>query len=101
MKRMVSAKKKSRSNGTSSKCAPAQRISSSGRFVLCIKNEEYPASLEVRKVYRVLPDRSAAKEKMLRVIDESGEDYLYPADFFAPITVPKKVQGTFGIQLPR
>ena len=75
--------------------------SSLGRFVLCVRNDEYPASLELRKVYRVLPDRPAAKEKMLRVVDESGEDYLYPADFFVPISVPKKVQSTFTIQIPR
>jgi hypothetical protein len=75
--------------------------SSRGRFVLCVCNDDYPASLELRKVYRVLPDRSAAKEKMLRIIDESGEDYLYPADFFVPISVPIKVQSTFTIQIPR
>jgi hypothetical protein len=69
--------------------------SSRGRFVLCVRNDDYPASLELHKVYRVLPDRSAAKEKMLRIIDESGEDYLYPADFFLPISVPKNAQNSF------
>lgn len=97
MKHTVLGKKKSRSNGTSRKRTPTQPTSPRGRFVLCIRNHDYPASLELRKVYRVLPDRSAAKEKMLRIIDESGEDYLYPADFFVSISVPKKVQAKFVI----
>jgi len=57
----------------------------SPRFVVCIRNEGYPASLEVRKIYRALPDDAAAKHDLIRVVDESGEDYLYPADFFLPI----------------
>jgi hypothetical protein len=57
-------------------------------FVVCLKNKGYGASLEPRKIYRVLPDDSAARHKMIRVIDESGEDYLYPEDYFAPITLP-------------
>lgn len=57
-------------------------------FVVCIKNDGHPASLEVRKLYQFLPDRSAAARGMIRVIDESGEDYLYPEEFFVPIRVP-------------
>ena len=49
------------------------------RFAICIANTDYPAALEVRKIYQVLPDTDAAKHQYLRVIDESGEDYLYPA----------------------
>jgi hypothetical protein len=86
------AKKKSKSNGTSRKRTPTRTAQLPGRFVLCIRNDDYPASLELRKIYQVLPDRSAAKEKMLRVIDESGEDYLYPTGFFVPISLPKGVQ---------
>ena len=52
------------------------------RFAICVKNSGYPASLEIHKVYRVLPDKDAEKDGDLRVIDESGEDYLYPADYF-------------------
>ena len=59
------------------------------RFVLCVKNDKYPASLEVGKVYRVIPDVLAARHKMVRVVDESGEDYLYPADGFVPISLPR------------
>jgi hypothetical protein len=55
------------------------------RFVLCINNAEYPASLEARKVYETIPDSDAAKERLLRVIDESGEDYLFPESLFVPI----------------
>jgi len=60
-------------------------------IVVCLKNDGYPASLEVRKLYRTLPDAAAAEHKMVRVIDESGEDYLYPADFFAPLDLPAEV----------
>ena len=57
-------------------------------LVLCLKNDGYEASLERRKIYRVVPDRGAAADALIRVIDESGEDYLYPADFFAPMRLP-------------
>jgi len=66
---------------TSSKRSP--------QFVVCIKNEGYQASLEPRKIYQVLPDAEAESHKMLRVIDESGEDYLFPASFFSPISLPQ------------
>ncbi len=62
------------------------------KFVVCIKNEDYPASLELHKIYRVLPDKDAAADGDLRVIDESGEDYLYSADMFVPIAVPAALQ---------
>ena len=55
------------------------------RFVLCVRNEGYPAGLELRKVYWVLADEQASKRRLLRVIDESGEDYLYPEDYFVRI----------------
>ncbi len=60
------------------------------QFVLCIRNEGCD-DLELRKVYQVLPDASATEEGCLRVIDESGEDYLYPAEGFLPITLPDAV----------
>jgi hypothetical protein len=59
------------------------------QFVVCIKNEGYSASLELRKIYRVVPDDAAAAHRLIRVIDESDEDYLYPQDYFAPITLPE------------
>ena len=58
------------------------------RFAICIDNSEYPASLELHKIYRVLPDEDAANDGDVRVIDESGEDYLYPADWFVFIELP-------------
>jgi hypothetical protein len=69
--------------------------SARGRFVLCVKSEGYDASLEARKVYRVIPDEQAESRSLIRVIDESGEDYLYPADFFVPIQVPEAAELAF------
>ena len=57
-------------------------------FVICIKNEDYLASLEVRKLYRTIPDPEAKKHNQIRVIDESGEDYLYPEDYFVFVNLP-------------
>jgi hypothetical protein len=65
-------------------------------FVLCIKNRGYPASLETRKVYRALKDDDAESRGLLRVVDESGEDYLYPAKLFVPIDVPKGATRLFA-----
>ena len=62
------------------------------QFVICIRNEDYLASLEVRKIYEAISDDDASKHGQLRVIDESGEDYLYPADLFVPIDLPKETE---------
>ena len=59
------------------------------QFAICVNNAEYPASLELYKVYRVLPDRQAQREGDLRVIDESGEDYLYPQNYFVMVDLPQ------------
>jgi hypothetical protein len=61
-------------------------------FVVCINNDSYPSSLELHKIYRVLPDDDAAADGDLRVIDESGEDYLYDSSYFVPIQVPQPVE---------
>lgn len=61
-------------------------------FVVCIQNEGYSASLELRKLYRVLPDEEGAAHGYLRVIDESGEDYLFPATWFSPVELPRAVE---------
>lgn len=61
------------------------------RFVICIKNGGYVDDLKVRTVYQLLPDESAAKSNYIRVIDETGEDYLYPADLFATIELPSEL----------
>jgi hypothetical protein len=62
------------------------------KFVVCINNDDYLASLELHKIYRVLTDEDAARDGDLRVIDESGEDYLYSAERFVSIVVPEAVQ---------
>ena len=69
-----------------------QQKRSSPKFVVCVNNADYPASLELHKIYRVLPDEGAAEDGDIRVIDESGEDYLYPAEWFVPIEVPQAVE---------
>lgn len=61
-------------------------------FVVCVNNKGYEVSLERRKIYRVLPDASAEKHGMMRVVDESGEDYLFPAVWFLPIALPREMQ---------
>ena len=63
--------------------------SSEHRFVICIRNDDYPASLERRKIYEALPDADAEKHHQIRVIDESGEDYLYPKEYFVPVKLPE------------
>ena len=57
-------------------------------FMICVNNRGYEASLEARKLYEVLTDKTAEKHHQIRVIDESGEDYLYPDNFFAPVRLP-------------
>ena len=65
------------------------------QFAICVQNVDYPASLEVRKVYRVVIDPDADQSDHIRVVDESGEDYLYPADYFVPITLPEAAARAF------
>jgi hypothetical protein len=58
------------------------------KLVVCVKNTGHEASLEKRKIYSLLADPEAKKHKMLRIIDESGEDYLFPAAYFLPVALP-------------
>jgi hypothetical protein len=64
----------------------------SSNFVICIKNDDYPVSLEVRKLYPRIPDSDAEKQGQIRVVDESGDDYLYPAEYFTAIELPVEVE---------
>jgi hypothetical protein len=64
------------------------------RFVVCVENAEYPASLELHKIYRIVPDADAARDGDLRIVDESGEDYLYPANWFAAVELPRRVKSS-------
>jgi len=61
------------------------------QFAVCVRNEEHEESLELRKIYEVLEDPTAEKHNMMRVIDEEGEDYLYPRDWFMPIELPQNI----------
>ncbi len=83
---MASGKKSSRSNGSS------RKTTRNDAFVLCVRNDGYAASLERRKLYSTLPDESATKHHLVRVVDESGEDYLYPADYFLALRLPANVK---------
>ena len=62
------------------------------QFVLCIDDGGYPESLEKRKFYKTIRDHSAEKESMIRVVDESGEDYLYPKSLFREVPLPHHVE---------
>jgi len=61
-------------------------------FVVCVNNSDYPASLEIHKIYRAVADKEAAAEGDIRIIDESGENYLYSSSYFVPIKVPQTVE---------
>ena len=67
---------------------------SPAEYVVCVDNGGYPASLELHKIYRTLPDDDAATSGDLRVVDESGEDYLFPASGFVAISVPERVRSS-------
>lgn len=62
------------------------------QFVVCVANDGYPASLELSKIYVLLPDATTEKLGLLRIIDESGSDYLYPKSFFHRIELPPPIK---------
>ncbi|MBN2450441.1 MAG: hypothetical protein JXR77_08625 [Lentisphaeria bacterium] len=67
------------------------------QYVVCLDNSGYLASLEKHKIYRALPDKGADADGDLRIVDESGEDYLYPKERFVPISVPPRVQRSLAL----
>jgi hypothetical protein len=67
-------------------------------FALCIDNKDCE-DLVIRKIYQVLPDENAAKDGYLRVVDESGEDYLYPESYFVLIKLPRKAQDALSVTI--
>lgn len=69
-----------------------RRLGKTCQFVVCVRNTGYPVSLEVRKIYPVLPDPDAASHGLLRIIDESGEDYLYPEKLFMRIELTRSLE---------
>jgi len=62
------------------------------QFAICLNNKDYPVSLEVGKIYQVIPDKDALKHGYFRVVDESGEDYAYSKERFFPIELPQEVE---------
>jgi hypothetical protein len=66
----------------------AHPVETAHHFVVCLRNDDYPVSLEPRKIYECLPDPDAEKHGQLRIVDESGEDYLYPKHYFVSIELP-------------
>ena len=75
-----------------SKMGYSKTMSNEKHFVVCVRNDEYEGALELRKIYEVLEDRDAEPHEMIRVIDESGEDYLYPSDWFLAIELPQNIE---------
>ena len=92
MKRTASTGKGSRSSVSSRR--RGEPASNRIQYVVCIKNEGNPESLELRKLYRTLPDADAAKHGYTRVVDETGEDYLYPRHYFLAVAFPRKLPCT-------
>jgi hypothetical protein len=88
MKHTELGKRNSKSNGSS----PKKRPRGVSQYAVCVKNNEYPASLELRKLYQVVPDKSSNALGLIRIIDESGEDYLYPAEYFLLIKLSPAIQ---------
>ncbi len=64
------------------------------KYVVCVENADYPVSLELHKIYRTLPDEDALATGDLRIVDESGEDYLFPATAFVAISLPERVRSS-------
>lgn len=71
-------------------------LESVSQYVVCVGNEDYLASLQVRHLYRRIPDSQAERRGLLRVVDESGEDYLYPATLFEVVDLPESVERKLG-----
>jgi len=89
---MASARKSSRASGTSTRSR--SRAARRSSYAVCVRNEGYEASLERNKIYAVVPDADAERDGDLRVVDESGEDYLFSADRFVAIDVPAAVRAS-------
>jgi len=85
---MGSAKKRSRSN----RFSPKKRAHGASQYAVCVKNDDYPASLEIRKLYQMVADEKSGALGLVRIIDESGGDYLYPAHYFVPVRLPRAVE---------
>jgi hypothetical protein len=67
-------------------------MSNENHFAVCVRNDDYEGALELRKIYAILEDPDAEPHDLIRVIDESGEDYLYPRQWFLPIDLPHNIE---------
>ena len=92
MRRTESDAGNSNESATSIEMKP--RSTKDAEFAVCIDNAGYPASLELHKIYRVVPDDGAARDGEVRIVDESGEDYLYPASSFSHISVSAELEAS-------
>lgn len=68
------------------------KLKSSKHYVICVRNEGYEVSLERRKIYRVIPDKKAAERQLFKVVDESGQSYLYPQSCFVAIALTQPIR---------
>jgi hypothetical protein len=68
------------------------------KYVICIDNKGYPLDLTIHKVYKVIPDRAGEEVHMIRIIDDSGEDYLHDANRFLPVDLSTEVEQTFAVE---
>ena len=85
---------KKNSSGRNISTRSRKPVAAGRRFAVCVQNDGYEASLECNKIYVVLPDADAEKDGDLRIVDESGEDYLFSADRFVAIDVPEAVKAS-------
>ena len=76
----------------SNRLSPKKRPRAVSQYAVCVKNDNYVASLELRKLYQIVPDKSSNVRGLIRIIDESGEGYLYPAEYFLPIKLSPSIQ---------
>ena len=91
MKHTASARRNSNARSTSTR---SRKSAAARQFVVCVDNDGYEASLERNKIYVVLPDKDAENDGDLRVVDQSGEDYLFSANRFVAIDVPAAVKAS-------
>ena len=94
MKPTASARRNSKSSASST---DASQRSSTERYVVCVRNDGLPASLELRKIYLALSTAEPGESGMTRVVDESGEDYLYPAGWFIPIDASQELRAALKL----
>ncbi len=71
----------------------------SAKYVMCIDNKAYPVSLTLHKVYKVIPDARGEKFGDIRIVDDSGEDYLFAASGFVPVQIPEVAEQTFDLEV--